>query len=178
MSKPNNRMGEFMRQHKRILEERAVLLAKVEALETGRERDIAKAVEKVVADNRTLVDELASVVKRNVDLNRTNASQADCIEAMKTQLADRQADIERLALKLDNTAPEFKRLEGEHATNLAQLQQIHDGELAGVRADIARMDELAARIEERGRKKEQEEARALLNRQAMAQVVPSRNYRA
>lgn len=166
MSKPNNRMGEFMRQHKRILEERAVLLAKVEALETGRERDIAKAVEKVVADNRTLVDELASVVKRNVDLNRTNASQADCIEAMKTQLADRQADIERLALKLDNTAPEFKRLEGEHATNLAQLQQIH-----------ARMDELAARIEERGRKKEQEEARALLNRKALAQVVPTRNYR-
>lgn len=177
MSKPKDRTGEFMRQHKRILEERTTLLAKIENLETNRERDIAKAVEKVNDDNKALVEELARVNTVNTNLRQTNESQADCIEVMKTQLADRQADIERLALKLDNTAPEFKKLQEEHAAALARLEQIHNDELASLRADVARMDELGARIEERGKRKEQDEARALLNRKAMAQVVPGRNYR-
>jgi cell fate (sporulation/competence/biofilm development) regulator YlbF (YheA/YmcA/DUF963 family) len=177
MTKPKDRTGEFMRQHKRILEERNTLLTKIDHLETTRAVDIAKAAAEADDRARILAEEVVRLATENTTLKQTNASQVDCIEVMKTQLADRQADIERLMLKLENTAPEFKRLEEEHAKSLTKLQDIHNAELATLRADIDRMDELAKRIEERGKKHEQAEASALLNRKLMGKVIPSRNYR-
>jgi hypothetical protein len=178
MSKPKDRTGEFMRQHKRILEERSELLTQIDTLKTNRERDIAKAVEASEDRARVLAEELARVTTRNTELAQLNASQVDCIETMKTQLADRQDDTIRLMDRAKESMTAFEVFKEEHAKSLTKLQDIHNAELATLRAAIARMDELGARIEERGKKKEQEEARALLNRKVMAAVVPQpRRYR-
>lgn len=159
MSKPKDRRGEFARQHKRILQEQATLLERLAGYETEKEAAVAAALAPVQAENRTLSDQLDQERARSARFRASN-------EILERDLATQLGGIRGLYDVLE-------RERADRATETAALEE----RLARVGPDLARLAALVARWEGKAKKKEYEEASAILNRQALAQVVPAPNRR-
>lgn len=184
-----DRRNEFNRQHARILAEAAEKTALITKLSQEQAQAITSAT--AASEERALAaTRMAKSLSAALETERARTAQleheADLNVASITQLTTRVAELEA---RLSATQPEIAAMEARHATDfirletereqtLAKLELKHNQELAEVRAAITEMRGLAARIEERGRKKEQLAADAILNRKVLGEFgVPDRSYR-
>lgn len=168
MTKPKDRTGEFKRQHKRILEEHAALLTRLELYEHEKSRAVeaTSAVFQAEIDRmHREVDEAVAGMARIRASNKLLEEELDIVsgqivgvkDALATERSDRFRDqllAGNLAKAKDAQIAEFQRLLDEHAPAMARLE------------------ELVKRWEGRAKKAEYAEANALLNREALVKAVP------
>lgn len=159
MTKPKNDRAKFMAQHKRILEERTELLAKLE----GFEKEKLEAVRVAVGPFQAQAQEEYERAERYLAVT---GILEDDIATLRTTLAGVNAALEDQ--KADHATQE-----AAWATEKAEIQ----AQLAASAPAIARLEELVERWKDRARKDEYVEANALLNRKTMAAAVPSPNRR-
>lgn len=151
MSKPKDRTGEFMRQHKRILEERTELLAKIEAIDQQTALEVRVVQGLLVEERATSARWLAS--------NRM----------LESDLAIANGRIAELQAALENERHE--RVEEEGFAISARARLIDS--IAKTQNDFARLADLIKRWEGRAKKSEYEKANAILNRRVLAGAMPS-----
>jgi hypothetical protein len=159
MTKPKDRRNEFNRQHKRILEERTELLAKLDGYDRQKAIEIEAALAPVHLELQEALAGMARFRASNKLLEKDLDIERGVVEGLKAVL-----QIERQERDAEKSELEAK---------VAELA----AKVAAHAPDKARLEELVARWEGRARKDEYAEANALLNRKVMAEVVPAPNRR-
>jgi chromosome segregation ATPase len=167
MAKPKDRRNEFMRQHQRILAEATERDQTIERLRADRD----KAIE---AATKPLRDALAEAQEHLALVTQKHDGLVALLDEATIYLADLMGQLRARDATIATLKADGPRVEAM----LSELEAKHNKELEAVRSDITRMNELAERIHERGRRREAVEADAIANRVRMATLAPRRNYRA